>query len=39
MACRDNGLDITHYDQQMQLCIKEMEEKENLEKEKAHGNN
>lgn len=39
MACRDNGLDITHYDQQMQLCIKEMEEQEKLEKEKEYGNN
>lgn len=33
-ACRDNGLDITHYDQQLQQSIKEMEEKE-----KANGNN
>lgn len=39
ITCRDNGLDISHYDQQMQSCIQEMEEKEKIEKEKTHGNN
>lgn len=35
LECRDNGLDVSHYDQPMQAALREMEEKEKMKKEKS----
>jgi len=37
--CIDNGLDISMYDQPMQSALREMEEREKMEKEKSNGDN